>query len=74
MELNEDGLIPGQPVDFDTLMRFKAKQREVAQDEKPAEQAKPATRGRKPAAKNDGPALEGQLPSSDATEAEKESR
>jgi hypothetical protein len=55
MELNEDGLIPGQPVDFETLMRFKAKQREVKSDDKqPAtEQQKPAARGRKPAVKND---------------------
>ena len=75
MELNEDGLIPGQPVDFDTLMLFKAKQREVKDDKQPAiEQTKPATRGRKPAVKNDGPALEGKLPTDDATEAEKESR
>jgi len=46
MELNEDGLIPGQPVDFETLMRFKAKQAKPVPvvDEQPNEEPKPKPR------------------------------
>ena len=33
MELNEDGLIPGQAVDFDTIMRVNHRSREKKQIE-----------------------------------------
>lgn len=53
MELNEDGLIPGQPVDFETVMRLSRKPKKEAKDER-AEEAKPAAkRGRKSVAQDD---------------------
>lgn len=53
MELNEDGLIPGQPVDFETVMRLSRNPKKEAKDER-AEEAKPAAkRGRKPVAQDD---------------------
>lgn len=45
-ELNEDGLIPGQTVDFETLQRVKRQVKEVKQDAgQPAE--KPAAKSRR---------------------------
>jgi hypothetical protein len=49
MELNEDGLIPGQSVDFDTIMRVnrarEKKQTEPQEDQPQAVEAeKPRTR------------------------------
>jgi hypothetical protein len=40
-ELNEDGLIPGQPVDFETLVRIENKRKNA-----PAPQPEVARRGR----------------------------
>jgi hypothetical protein len=55
MELNEDGLIPGQPVDFETIMRLSRKAKTEETKNESAEEAKPAARrGRKPVAKDDG--------------------
>ena len=44
MPLNKDGLEPGQPVDFETMMRVN-RQRQVKANEQP--ESKPAKRGRK---------------------------
>lgn len=45
-ELNEDGLMPGQTVDFETLQRVKRQVKEVKQDAgQPAE--KPAAKSRR---------------------------
>ena len=43
MALNKDGLEPGKPVDFVTLMRVQREQREAAKNAKP----EPKKRGRK---------------------------
>lgn len=47
-ELNEDGLIPGQPVDFETLMKIERsrKPEEQAEAAKNLQEVKPVRRGR----------------------------
>lgn len=55
MELNEDGLVPGQSVDFETIMRLSRKPKKEAKDERSEESKPAAKRGRKPVAQDDKP-------------------
>lgn len=41
-ELNKDGLVPGQAVDFTTLMQTISKKKEAVADEPTTEKPKPA--------------------------------
>jgi len=52
-ELNKDGLVPGQAVDFTTLMQTIRKKKEAVKDESSTEKPKPAaSRPKKPSVSN----------------------
>lgn len=50
-ELNEDGLLPGQPVDFETIRRIEFERRNKQVE--PAEEAPQPTKGRRNAKQKD---------------------
>lgn len=50
-ELNEDGLLPGQPVDFETIRRIESERRNKQTD--PAEEVPQPTKGRRNAKQKD---------------------
>ena len=52
-ELNEDGLIPGQPVDFETIRRIESERRNKQPEPVlPVEEAPQPTKGRRNAKKD----------------------